>query len=80
MLTEEEKIILKNTDNSWRYITRNELDDLIIHTHKPNKRKEDWRSPWRWHEFMAFNHLFQDIKWEDDEPLEFRNEKGEFIL
>lgn len=79
MLTEEEKIILKNTDKKWRYIARDKGGGLKMFFIKPTKLQYEWRH-WWWHDFEAFNHLFQDVKWTDNEPLEFRNEKGEFLL
>lgn len=92
-LTEEEKIILKNTPDIFRYIARDrEHILLMVYTHKPSKdyKKGIWnydhlidsRDYWytEFDTLRVFSHLFKDVQWTDDEPLEFRNEKGEFLL
>lgn len=70
-LTEIERIILENTYKGYEYIARDIYGDLMLFIDKPIKRTEDWYN-YGWHEFMAFNHLFQNIKWEDNEPYKFR--------
>ena len=74
-LTEEEKIILENTDKRYKYIVRDESDLLVLFARKPKKEKSigEWRAKYCgecW--FSAFNHLFQGIQWEDEEPYKFR--------
>lgn len=82
-LTETERIILKNTDKRCRYIARDEDGDLflygvrpikLLHCYKPSCLERNCQN------FEIFNHLFQDIKWEDKSPLRFRDKNGEFIL
>ena len=69
-LTEEERIILKNIDNKWKYIARDDQGDLFLFTEKPHKT-----IPLGWGYktgkstfFTMFNHLFQFIKRKDKEP------------
>lgn len=88
MLTDLEKEILKNTDKEWRYITRDVFGELVIFTQSP--ARYNYYGEWcccgcddyiddKCCEF-AFKHLFKSIQWTDEKPLEFRNEKGEFLL
>ena len=81
-LTKTEKIILENTDERYKYIARDETGILVLYVHKPKKYRDtgEWVSDYFEKSFSAFNHLFQDIKWGDKKPLQFRNDKGEFIL
>lgn len=79
-LTETERIILENTSKEYKYITRDKCGDLYIYKTKPEKETTYWISNDIDCKFDMFCHLFQDIKWEDEEPLQFRNDKGEFIL
>lgn len=80
-LTETEKIILENTDERCEYIARDENGDLYVYTMKPKKRPRLWDcGEGECETLRAFNHLFKDIKWEDKEPLQFRNDKGECLL
>lgn len=72
-LTKVEKIILKNTDKMFKYIARDESGGLFLYAKKPIKDKEhgSWDGvPYCY--MRAFFHLFQDIKWEDEEPCKFR--------
>lgn len=70
-LTEIEKIILANTDEKYKYIARDKDGDLMLYQSKPDKRFDDWFCC-DWERIEIFNHLFQDIKWEDKEPYKFR--------
>lgn len=71
--TEEEKIILRNLPKKYKWIARDEDDDLCIYSYKPTKRYNYWNSTECIFEFLSiYNHIFKSIKWEDDEPCEFR--------
>ena len=81
MLTEAEKIILKSTNKRWRYIVRGSIGGLHLFEAKPHKIYGDWIEMERDIEtFYAFTDIFQSVKWSDNEPLQFRDEKGEFLL
>lgn len=66
-LTEDEKAILKVLLNEkYKWIARDKNDWLYVYASKPKKRITIWEntgSP-----MMPFVHLFNFIKWEDDEP------------
>lgn len=67
-LTEAEKIILGNIDKKYKYITRDEDNDLYIFVDKPIK---DNCGMWRGYSYKSinmFNSLFKFIEWTDDEP------------
>lgn len=80
-LTEVEKIILENTDERFKFIARDEDGELMIYKDKPYKEDEYWELPedeegYHFYErtatLHAYKHLFQNIKWEDEEPYKFR--------
>lgn len=72
-LTEIERIILENTPKKYKYITRDECGELFVYTKKPSKFQEYWMASYKTTGSMfVFNHLFKNIKWEDDEPYKFR--------
>lgn len=68
-LSEAEKVILENLDKWYKWIARDEDDDVYIYTSEPHKTS---RGNWdtnvqRAYESLApFNHLFKFIKWEDE--------------
>lgn len=67
-LSEAEKVILENIDTKYGWIARDEEGELYVYQNKPAKSAYDWRE-WEGEiEISVFNHLFQFIKWEDEEP------------
>lgn len=79
--TEDEKAILRNIPEQYKWIARDYRDSLLyVCRAKPVKHK----SIMNWVNFYTddtytigrplspFNHLFQSIQWEDEEPCEFR--------
>lgn len=72
--TEDEKVILRNLPDEFQWIARDEADNgLYAYTLKTTKSIKHWLSGTD--EIISlngFNHLFQCIKWSDDEPCEFR--------
>ena len=70
-LSHDEYVILKNLPKDCEWITRNRYGDLLIYREKPYKSVNIWDCDNDdGCEFYAFNHLFQFIKWEDEEPYE----------
>ena len=69
-LTEDEKAILRNVDKQYKYIARDKNKDLYLYSKKPLNQECEWRVIVYGNnsELKAFNHLFQFISWEDDEP------------
>lgn len=71
--TEDEKVILRNLPEEYKWIARDRDGDLMVYEVKPEKRSICWGGRMTDFEmFCVFNHLFRSIKWEDEEPCEFR--------
>ena len=74
---DDELCVLKNIDKKYKWITRDKVDrdeydnygNLNIYLGKPNKSTVSWLPSDEYCEFHAYNHLFQSIKWEDEEPV-----------
>ena len=64
--TEDEKIILKNIPKKYKYIARDRNGLIFLYSKKPSKCDYSWIG----YNDIAFPyyHLFQFIKWEDEEP------------
>ena len=64
--TEDEKIILKNIPKKYKYIARDRSGLIFLYSKKPSKCDYSWIG----YNDIAFPyyHLFQFIKWEDEEP------------
>ena len=73
-LTEDEKTILRNIDEEFEYIVRDEDNELAVHTEKPSKLtntiglEDFWGTPYGEKWTLCFSNLFQFIQWEDEEP------------
>ena len=69
-LTKDEKAILRNLPKKWKYIARDEDSCLwIFNDYKP--RKGSTSPEWLGNigePLILFQHLFQFITWEDEEP------------
>ena len=71
--TEDEKVILRNLPNEYHWIARDDVcDGLFAYTLKPTKFEHNWVCMGNLVNLTGFRHLFQSIKWTDDEPFEFR--------
>lgn len=71
-LTEDEKVILRNLPSQYKWITRSERGTITLHCGKPIKGSY-YDTTVHWKSFFGsysnfYNHLFQFIKWEDEEP------------
>lgn len=72
-LTHDEYVVLKNIDKKYQWIVRDKNNDIFVYKHKP--KKSDiccWYSD-NWVSFIEFNHLFQFVKWEDEEPYNIKD-------
>lgn len=67
-LLEAERVILENIDKDYEWIARDEGGYLYIHQTKPSKVDCQWQNKERFLDLESFNHLFQFIIWQDDEP------------
>lgn len=65
LLNEDERVILRNLDNKWKWITRDEDGDLKIHVDYPFIIKDYWMNKNDFEFLDLFNHIFQFIKWGD---------------
>lgn len=72
--TEYEKVILRNLPEEYKWIARDRDGGLNIYNVKPYKLDNCWgrKRIIDFETFNIFEHLFQSIKWEDEEPCEFR--------
>ena len=73
--TDDEKVILRNLPDEFKWIARDSDEYLAVFTAKPRKdcKYSVWLAPGNCLCLKEFNHIFQSIKWEDEEPCEFRN-------
>lgn len=68
MITENEKVILRNLPGNYEWIARDEDGRLCVYPGKPLKVTTKWGSGLGHRFFDLFDHLFQMVRWEDDEP------------
>jgi hypothetical protein len=70
-LTEDEKVILRNIPEKYKYIARESCGELYVYENKPVKMRYEWNrgvAGSSYNNLNSFQHLFQFIKWEDNEP------------
>jgi hypothetical protein len=68
-LSEAERVILENIPVGFCYIARNKDGYLAVYYGKPAKGSAEWNPRgFAYHSLYCFNHLFQFIKWEDENP------------
>lgn len=71
-ITKQEKVILSSLKSEWKYIARDENGDLCLFKKKPEKYEFMWKALGKddiyYCDFSCYNHLFQFIKWIDDNP------------
>ena len=65
-LTADEKVILRNIPEYYKWIAKDIDGSLYVYASKPKKGITMWESDGL--PMIPFYHLFQFIKWEDDEP------------
>lgn len=69
-LSEDEKVILRNLDDEYNYIMRDEK--LWVSKSKPDKGSSCWASVCKSIYLDAFPNLFKFITWEDEEPYNIK--------
>lgn len=67
-LTDDEIVILKNVDKEYKWIARGKSGDLFFYKNEPEKDILMWKSFISYIRDGIFNHLFQFIKFDDEEP------------
>ena len=73
--TEDEKIILKNLPKEYKWIARDLSGMVYIFIERPEKGQAIWYGCGQ--PMIPFYHLFQFIKWEDEEPYSIEKLLGE---
>ena len=71
VLTEDEKVILRNLPKEYKWIARESCGELYVYENKPVKMRYEWNrgvAGSSYNNLNSFQHLFQFIKWEDEEP------------
>ena len=63
-ITEDEKVILRNVPQYYKWIARDGNGVMCLYPDKPHKSKTIWDS---YGVLFPFHHLFKFIKWEDEE-------------
>ena len=70
--TDDELYILRNIDKEYKWIARDEEDGgICIFIEKPLRKNHIWDLERSSHYmfFSCYNHLFNSIQWEDEEPV-----------
>lgn len=71
--SQDELCILRYIDKEYKWIARDKSNNLCIFVEKPNKQNEArmWVNviSTGYIEFHCYNHLFNSIQWEDEEPV-----------
>ena len=75
--TEDEKAILRNLPEQYNWIARDDDDEimgeLFVYAFKPSKFNNTWIfDKGSVTDLGNFKHLFQSVRWSDEEPCEFR--------
>jgi hypothetical protein len=70
-LSDAERVILENIPVGFCYIARNKDGYLAVYYGNPAKGSAEWNPRgFAYHSLYCFNHLFQFIKWSDNEAYE----------
>ena len=69
-LSEAERIILENINKDYKWIARDENNYIYVYENKPTKEESRWKNNGidLYEDIFVFNHLFQFITWEDEQP------------
>lgn len=69
--TDDELCILKNIDKKYKWIARDNNGSVCIFSEKPYREDDAWGNVIRtqYNNFNCYNHLFNSIQWEDEEPV-----------
>ena len=67
LVSRGERIVLQMLDKKLKYLSRDKDGTLCAHETKPQKHETSWDSD-DYCELSAFNHHFQFIQFNDEEP------------
>lgn len=70
LLSHAEYVILRNLPIEYKWIGRDSNTIICVYKEKPYKEWFGWTKNYPVITIDVFNHLFQFIKWEDEEPYE----------
>ena len=73
--TYDEKIILRNMPEKYKWIARDKNGLIFLYAKKPSKCEYSWGGCK--YMLLPLEHLFQFIQWEDDEPYLIEDLLGE---
>ena len=65
-ITEDEKVILRNLPEKYKWIARDKNGLIFLYAKKPSKCEYSWGGCK--YMLLPLEHLFQFIQWEDNEP------------
>jgi hypothetical protein len=65
-VSDDEKVILRNLKGEW--LAKDYDGELCCYTIKPEKNGTTWYGEDDYSTLSALDHLFQMVKWEDEEP------------
>ena len=68
VLTDDEKAILRSLPKEYKFIVRDKNGSLYVYKDKPLKGNAYWYSNYEYDSIYIFDHLFNSIKFEDEEP------------
>ena len=74
--TEDEKVILRNLPERFKWIGRQNDNTLLVYEDEPFKVGSCWNKGSLLSNYLyleGFEHLFQSVKWTDSSPCYFRN-------
>lgn len=74
-ITEDEKVILRSLPKEYKWIARDLSGMVYIFIERPEKGQAIWYGCGQ--PMIPFYHLFQFIKWEDEEPYSIEELLGE---
>ena len=74
-ITEDEKVILRNLPEKYKWIARDKDGLIFLYAKKPSKCEYSWGGCK--YILLPLEHLFQFIQWEDDEPYLIEELLGE---
>ena len=69
--TDDELCILRNIDKEYKWIARDNNGSVSIFSEKPYREDDVWGNVILalYNDLNCYNHLFDQIQWEDEEPI-----------
>jgi hypothetical protein len=66
-ISDAERVILENVDKKYKWICRDNYNIIYFCRSEPRKSGNEWQCDNGGVALSIFNHLFQFIKWEDEQ-------------